>query len=148
VLAAPLRVQLLAETLRFGPWSLPVPSTVRSKPGQELLGGEVVVPVAGRFPFEMKGMLRLAGDNGDTLRFDITVPAGVVDPERGVTLAERDSVLVLEFGREAQGIFRGRQLDADFELFVPGTDTVLITPADHFRIDESYARVKMKLGRK
>lgn len=148
LLAAPLRVQLLADTVCFGPWSLPIPSTVRSKPGQELLGGELVVPVTGRFPFRMKGLIRLVGEKGNRLQFEMAVPSAVMDPKRGVTVAPRDSVLVFEFGEEAQAIFKGREFDVEFDLVLPRTDTVLVTPADHFRIDESYARVKMRLGRK
>ncbi len=145
ILQTPLRAKLIADTFRFGPWEIPIDSTVRPNSKRELKGAELVVHVVNHLPLAMTGRLLLWSPTADTAAVPIAVPEAQIDPGSGRVVAARDSTVRAELNAEQCRVFYAESFQAELELFVPTTDTITLMARDYFRVEKSYARLTVEI---
>jgi hypothetical protein len=142
----PLRAKLLPDTFRFGPWDVPIDSSIRPRAGRDLKSVELVVHVVNHLPARVTGDLVLSSTTAEPVGVRLAVPLPDIDPQNGRVVAERDSVLSLSLDETQSRLFRAERFSAELFVYIPETDTITLTARDWFRIEKSYARLELELG--
>ncbi|OYD15646.1 hypothetical protein CH330_05290 [candidate division WOR-3 bacterium JGI_Cruoil_03_51_56] len=147
-LQTPLRAKLIADTLKFGPWKVPVDSGLRPNEQRQLKDAEVVVHVVNHFPLGIRAKLSLWSAGAESTAIPISVSQPQIDPEHGWVIAGRDSVLKVGLNEAQCRIFYADFFQAGLEIYIPTTDTITLTARDFFCIKNSYANLELGFGPK
>jgi len=91
----PLRARLIADTFRFGPWTVPLDSAVRPGRNKQLNSAELVVCVSNHLPLSLTGKLSLKRGPGYVADVRLAIPEPEIEMHTGRVVAARDSTLTL-----------------------------------------------------
>jgi hypothetical protein len=148
LLLTPMRVAFTPETLRDGPWTVPISSEIRPSARQQLDSAEVFGHFVNHFPLAVSGRLLLddSGPANADLRFGVPCPS--LDPVQGWVTVPRDTTVEIRLDSAQSRVFYADSLQAQLEIYVPATDTVTLTARDYFELESSYGRLVMDFAPK
>ena len=143
-LTCPLRIILQSDTLTFNPTQIKISENVCSMVRDYGDSSVFFARVQNHIPVRLTGDIILADSKNDSVRLNLAIPSGIIDINSGQVITSSDSTIAIVLNPSATEIFTDSLINISVILYIPQTDTIMISGRDYFRIVNSYAQIYTK----
>jgi hypothetical protein len=141
ILTTPLRIILRADTISFIRSIVRINRSVNEIVRDYADSSIFYAHLQNHFPSLLSGEIILQSPVFDSVRIGFTVLKGVVD-NSGMVIIPVDTTIEFSLNNQQTKIFTDSMINVAVNLFMPNTDTIIVTGQDYFRIVNSFAKVR------
>ncbi len=141
ILTTPLRIVLRADTISFIRSMVRINQSVNEVVRDYADSSVFYAHLQNHFPSLLSGEIILRSPIFDSVRIGFIVPKGVVD-NNGMVIDPVDTIIEFSLSNQQTKIFTDSVITVAVNLFMPNSDTIMVTGQDYFRIINSLAKVQ------
>lgn len=141
ILTTPLRIILRADTVSFIRSIVRIIQSVNDVVRDYADSSVFYAHLQNHFAILLSGEIVLQSPVFDTARIGFVVPKGIVD-NNGMVIVPVDTTIEFSLSNQQTKIFTDSVINVVVNLFLPNTDTIIVSGQDYFKIVNSYAKVR------
>lgn len=141
---SPMQVMLRADTLYFNPTRINIAQNIRNMINEDIDTCFFYAHLQNHIPTRLSGKIILENLKDDTVNLNINLPKGIINNSGYVTTAVDTNIAITLNDQQAK-IFADSIVNVSVIIYIPDTDTIMLTTRDYFKIVNSYAQIQTKL---
>jgi hypothetical protein len=141
---SPLQIILRADTIYFDPTQVNIAEDIRDIITNNIDTTTFYAQIQNHIPTRLAGQFIIENQIHDSVNININIPSGIIN-NLGYVTSPVDTNLAIVLSQQETQIFSDSIINVSVVIYLPDTDTIVITGRDYLKIANSYATIQTQI---